>query len=171
MDFVIVIRSFDNSSTTLKMNFCACYVVCSCTLIQGNLNTNSTCVLFVPHIRIELFCKASGIRSSLPPHTHADPTPPPPPTHTQIQLLTYPHTHTHTHTHRDLIMECLDDRDESIRLRALDLISGMVSKKNLMDIVKKLILHMDLSESASTSAVVCLFVCLFTVCSRSISHN
>ena len=54
-------------------------------------------------------------------------------------------------------MECLDDRDESIRLRALDLISGMVSKKNLMDIVKKLILHMDLSESASTSAVVCLF--------------
>ena len=50
---------------------------------------------------------------------------------------------------RDLIVECLDDRDDSIRLRALDLISGMVSKKNLMEIVKKLMLHMDQSESAS----------------------
>ena len=29
---------------------------------------------------------------------------------------------------RDLIMECLDDRDEAIRLRALDLISGMVGR-------------------------------------------
>ena len=46
-------------------------------------------------------------------------------------------------------MECLDDRDDSIRLRALDLISGMVSKKNLMEIVKKLMLHMDQSESTS----------------------
>ena len=46
-------------------------------------------------------------------------------------------------------MECLDDRDDSIRLRALDLISGMVSKKNLMEIVKKLMSHMDSSESAS----------------------
>ena len=51
---------------------------------------------------------------------------------------------------RDLIVECLDDRDDSIRLRALDLISGMVSKKNLMEIVRKLMSHMDTSESAST---------------------
>jgi AP-3 complex subunit delta len=28
--------------------------------------------------------------------------------------------------HNDLIMQCLDDKDESIRLRALDLLSGMV---------------------------------------------
>ena len=27
---------------------------------------------------------------------------------------------------RDLILQCLDDRDESIRFRALDLIVGMV---------------------------------------------
>ena len=53
---------------------------------------------------------------------------------------------------RDLIVECLDDRDDSIRLRALDLISGMVSKKNLMEIVKKLMLHMDQSESTSENA-------------------
>ena len=50
---------------------------------------------------------------------------------------------------RDLVVECLDDRDDSIRLRALDLIAGMVSKKNLMEITKKLISHMDDSESAS----------------------
>ena len=29
--------------------------------------------------------------------------------------------------HKDLILQCLDDRDESIRLRALDLLYGMVS--------------------------------------------
>lgn len=46
-------------------------------------------------------------------------------------------------------MECLDDRDDCIRLRALDLISGMVSKKNLMEIVRKMLAHMDSSESAS----------------------
>jgi AP-3 complex subunit delta-1 len=28
--------------------------------------------------------------------------------------------------HNDLILQCLDDKDESIRLRALDLLSGMV---------------------------------------------
>jgi hypothetical protein len=28
--------------------------------------------------------------------------------------------------HNDLIMQCLDDKDESIRLRALHLLSGMV---------------------------------------------
>ena len=31
--------------------------------------------------------------------------------------------------HNDLILQCLDDKDESIRLRALDLLSGMVSDK------------------------------------------
>ena len=50
---------------------------------------------------------------------------------------------------RDMIMDCLDDEDDSIRLRALDLISGMVSKKTLVEIVKKMMLHCDESESAS----------------------
>ena len=48
--------------------------------------------------------------------------------------------------HKDLILLCLDDKDESIRLRALDLLYGMVSKKNLMEIVKKLMIHMDRAE-------------------------
>lgn len=41
-------------------------------------------------------------------------------------------------SHKDLILNCLDDKDESIRLRALDLLYGMVSKKNLIEIVRKL---------------------------------
>jgi len=48
--------------------------------------------------------------------------------------------------HKDLILQCLDDRDESIRFRALDLIVGMISKKNLVDIVKKLMLHLERAE-------------------------
>ena len=51
--------------------------------------------------------------------------------------------------HKDLIMQCLDDKDESIRLRALDLLYGMVSKKNLMEIVKKLMVHMDRAEGTT----------------------
>lgn len=48
--------------------------------------------------------------------------------------------------HKDLIMQCLDDKDESIRLRSLDLLYGMVSKKNLMEIIKKLLMHMSKAE-------------------------
>ena len=51
--------------------------------------------------------------------------------------------------HKDLIMQCLDDSDDSIRLRALDLLYGMVSKKNLMEIVKKLMVHMDRAEGTT----------------------
>ena len=50
--------------------------------------------------------------------------------------------------HKDLIMQCLDDKDESIRLRSLDLLYGMVSKKNLMEIIKKLMLHMNKAEGS-----------------------
>ncbi|XP_039286547.1 AP-3 complex subunit delta-1 isoform X2 [Nilaparvata lugens] len=52
-------------------------------------------------------------------------------------------------SHKDLVMQCLDDKDESIRLRALDLLYGMVSKKTLMEIVKKLMLHMDKAEGTT----------------------
>ncbi|XP_068728186.1 AP-3 complex subunit delta-1-like [Montipora capricornis] len=49
--------------------------------------------------------------------------------------------------HKDIVLQCLDDKDESIRLRALDLIVGMVSKKNIMDIIKKLMVHIDKADS------------------------
>uniref|UniRef100_A0A8C5PG28 AP-3 complex subunit delta n=1 Tax=Leptobrachium leishanense TaxID=445787 RepID=A0A8C5PG28_9ANUR len=52
-------------------------------------------------------------------------------------------------SHKDLILQCLDDKDESIRLRALDLLYGMVSKKNLMEIVKKLMIHVDKAEGTA----------------------
>nr|QHN70698.1 garnet [Limenitis arthemis astyanax] len=48
--------------------------------------------------------------------------------------------------HKDLVLACLDDKDESIRLRALGLLYGMVSKRNLMEIVKKLMVHMERAE-------------------------
>lgn len=51
-------------------------------------------------------------------------------------------------SHKDLILACLDDKDESIRLRALDLLYGMVSKKNLMEIVKRLLGHMEVAEGS-----------------------
>lgn len=60
-------------------------------------------------------------------------------------LKTHPRS---VQAHKDLILQCLDDKDESIRLRALDLLYGMVSKKNLMEIVKKLMIHMDKAEGS-----------------------
>lgn len=38
-------------------------------------------------------------------------------------------------THKDLILQCLDDKDESIRFRALDLLYGMVSYHKLTNFV------------------------------------
>jgi len=39
---------------------------------------------------------------------------------------------------QDLVLACIDDADISIRLRALDLIVGMVSRDSLVDVVKQL---------------------------------
>ncbi|KAH3732797.1 delta adaptin [Pelomyxa schiedti] len=50
--------------------------------------------------------------------------------------------------HRDLVMMCLDDEDVTIRHRALDLLTGMVSKKNLKEIVQKLLNNMEHSEGS-----------------------
>jgi hypothetical protein len=60
-------------------------------------------------------------------------------------------------------MSCLDDADDSIRLRALDLLSGMVSKKNLMEIVKKLMSHMAKAEGTTYRFVVVVVVVKYSV--------
>uniref|UniRef100_A0A1I8BU09 AP-3 complex subunit delta n=1 Tax=Meloidogyne hapla TaxID=6305 RepID=A0A1I8BU09_MELHA len=50
--------------------------------------------------------------------------------------------------HKDIVLRCLDDKDESIRLRALDLLYGMISKKNIMEIVRKLMEHLECAEGS-----------------------
>ncbi|ORZ00266.1 adaptin N terminal region-domain-containing protein [Syncephalastrum racemosum] len=49
--------------------------------------------------------------------------------------------------HKDIILECIDDDDFSIRLRALDLVVGMANRKSLIDIVKRLIAHLAPPEN------------------------
>lgn len=70
--------------------------------------------------------------------------------------------------HKDLVMICLDDKDESIRLRALDLLYGMVSKKNLMEIVKKLMVHMEKAEGTVYRDE--LLVKIIDICSQDNYH-
>lgn len=53
----------------------------------------------------------------------------------------------------DVIMDCLDSPDISIRLRALDLVVGMVSSENLMSIVGRLMRQLRTSQSATTEVL------------------
>lgn len=50
--------------------------------------------------------------------------------------------------HRQLVVDCLGDEDVTIRLRALELLVGMVTKRNLQEIVHKLMEHVDTAEGA-----------------------
>ena len=51
--------------------------------------------------------------------------------------------------HQDVILECIDDGDISIRMCALDLVVGMVNDENLVTIVERLILQLKNSPVAS----------------------
>jgi len=53
--------------------------------------------------------------------------------------------------HKDLILACLSDEDVTIRMRALDLITSMVSLKNLAPIVGKLLAHLAVAELGAAS--------------------
>ena len=53
--------------------------------------------------------------------------------------------------HEDAILECIDDPDTSIRLRALDLAVGMVNAQNLISIVDRLIAQLRDSSQPSAS--------------------
>ena len=46
-------------------------------------------------------------------------------------------------TYRPLILACLSDEDVTIRTRALGLLPGMASRKNLMELVKQLLQHVE----------------------------
>jgi AP-3 complex subunit delta-1 len=41
--------------------------------------------------------------------------------------------------HKELILECLNDEDDTIRVRAMDLLVAMATKKSLPDIVKRML--------------------------------
>lgn len=48
--------------------------------------------------------------------------------------------------HRDNILKCLNDDDSTIRVRALELLAGIVSKKSLVDLVHHLLEHAKKAE-------------------------
>lgn len=51
--------------------------------------------------------------------------------------------------HQDVILECIDDPDISIRTRALDLVIGMVNANNLQQVVERLLRQLRTAETAS----------------------
>lgn len=63
--------------------------------------------------------------------------------------------------HKDLILGCLKDEDVTIRMRALDLVTAMVSKRNLVGIVRRLVDHLDFSDGAYRETVLgrIIFIC------------
>jgi len=54
--------------------------------------------------------------------------------------------------HQDVIMECLDDPDISIRLQALDLIMGMVDSDNLIAVVERLMRQLKSAPISTLTA-------------------
>eukprot|EP01035_Chromulina_nebulosa_P016833 gene16833-22318_t len=48
--------------------------------------------------------------------------------------------------HRDVILKCLNDDDTTIRVRALELLAGIVSRKSLVDLVHHLLEHAKRAE-------------------------
>ena len=65
--------------------------------------------------------------------------------------------------HKDTVLACLDDEDITIRQRALDLTVGMVNKRNIADIVKKL---MEKLTEADGSYRDDLIDKIITICSQ-----
>ncbi|KAI8896476.1 Clathrin/coatomer adaptor, adaptin-like protein [Globomyces pollinis-pini] len=51
--------------------------------------------------------------------------------------------------HRDIILKCLEDGDVSIRMRSVELISGLVNNKTLFGIVKRLLVHLSGYDSTN----------------------
>jgi len=63
--------------------------------------------------------------------------------------------------HRELVLACLMDEDVTIRLRALELVSGMCTRRNLPDIVDSLFQHLDTAEGHWRSELIdkIIFMC------------
>ncbi|KAI9814755.1 MAG: AP-3 complex subunit delta [Pycnora praestabilis] len=61
-------------------------------------------------------------------------------------VVSHPHL---VSVHQDVILDCIDDADISIRLRALDLVVGMVNSDNIMSVVGRLMRQLRNSPIAS----------------------
>lgn len=64
-------------------------------------------------------------------------------------LPTHPHL---VAEHQDIIFQSIDDPDLSIRMRALELVSGMASRRNFQTIVSQLLSHLEPSAALETSS-------------------
>jgi AP-3 complex subunit delta len=65
--------------------------------------------------------------------------------------------------HRDLVLKCLSDADETIRLRALELLTGMVTKRNLEELIHKLLRYVAVAEGSYRDELISKIVYM---CSR-----
>ena len=54
--------------------------------------------------------------------------------------------------HQDVILECIDDPDISIRIRALDLVVGMINAGNLQTVVERLLAQLQSAGRADATA-------------------
>ena len=63
--------------------------------------------------------------------------------------------------HKELIIKCLLDDDITIRTRALELLSGMVTRRSLMDLIHKLLQHVSFAEGAYKEELITkiIFIC------------
>ena len=63
--------------------------------------------------------------------------------------------------HRELVLACLLDEDVTIRLRALELVSGMITRRNLPDVITSLMGHLEAAEGHYRDALIekIIFMC------------
>ncbi len=63
--------------------------------------------------------------------------------------------------HYNLIIDCLEDDDTTIRTRSLDLLAGMVTKRTLEGLVQRLLKHVSLSEGSYRQELIgsIIFMC------------
>ena len=68
--------------------------------------------------------------------------------------------------HRTLILGCLQDPDVTVRLRALNLLCGMITKQNIVEVTQKLLKHATLFDDVYRDAVIgrILSICSFNNC-------
>ncbi len=65
--------------------------------------------------------------------------------------------------HKNLVLDCLEDEDPTIRRRAIDIITCMVSRKNMNHVIERLLRHLNNSEGDYRNYVMSKII---TICSQ-----